>query len=665
MMKSNFVSLMGRLAGMAFLATMVWTGTAWAWGTEHYIYDGVYGIWNGTGFTPLASPPNVEINQNETFTGKDEVGFDNGVQATLKSGFILSVPDGKGELWVENGSTLFMEGTSAISTKTMMGVADGGDSPGKEAHLVLLGDATITSQVVFFGSMGTVDVGVNTLHINGANNKTYFLGSAQAEWWLDIPGEGLTDLGPITGQDSKGVYQLTVNDAISGKIAVDGDVIIGKGAKVYITNAATNGKINAGVNDEIMTATGSYTTENPADNVFLNSSFYVKESNKSLIISQKTGTPMELAAAASGAGLTSNYAKAGALIDRIVLDAPTIGDRLLANLQLIDNEAALKQFIGEGALPNLNAHHDTVSMMASALGGRFQALHGGLPPAAGNGPNANRLWLGPFGQWNRQKDDSDVYGYDYNAGGIMLGYDREITDSLTLGLYGSLADGRLKSDLADTDIKTVGLGLYGLYEFGDGFFVDASFGYGHSDNDSTINMVLGGRKTSDFTSDSLQAGLNFGKAFRLGEAATLTPSAGLRYTHVKQNGWEEKIASDPDNIAVANWFGNNKQNFLEIPLNLKLATTFETSGGAVIAPELRLGGIIAANNPDSEIRMGFVGSGDSAVISGIDPGKSRFVTGAGVKAQLTEAVDLFANYDLEFRSGYQGHSASAGLGISF
>jgi outer membrane autotransporter protein len=52
-------------------------------------------------------------------------------------------------------------------------------------------------------------------------------------------------------------------------------------------------------------------------------------------------------------------------------------------------------------------------------------------------------------------------------------------------------------------------------------------------------------------------------------------------------------------------------------------------------------------------------------MSGIGPGRSRMTAGAGIKAQLNESLDVFANYDLEARSGYQGHSASFGVGISF
>jgi outer membrane autotransporter protein len=233
-----------------------------------------------------------------------------------------------------------------------------------------------------------------------------------------------------------------------------------------------------------------------------------------------------------------------------------------------------------------------------------------------------------------------------------------------LGVSGSVSNGTLKNNdgLAQTDIQTTVLSLYGSYEFGGGFFLDGDLGYGHSRDDTDIDWFAGGSKSADYSSDSFMGGLNAGYGFHLTEAATLTPSAGIRYTRLKQDGYKEKPS---DSNVVANWYGDRKQNFVEVPLNLKLATTFETSGGGTISPEVRVGGIIAANNSTSEQRVGFVGSNDSMLISGIKPGKSRMTAGAGLKAQLNDSLDVFVNYDLEGRNGYKAHSASFGVGISF
>jgi len=484
---------------------------------------------------------------------------------------------------------------------------------------------------------------------------------------LDVGPYQLTVIGDLTFLNGS-IYSLERTEGSIGRSDVDGQVNIAPEANLLITNGAA-----LAINDNnktVLTATGGVNRLGGSGFKNILYTFDYSDPNAVSLGSRRSSQSVM----AGVGGLTNNVINVGGLIDSIAKSNPELGDKLLVALQKIgfalesapaQAEKALRQLLGEGALHTVNAHHNTVSQVAATLGGRLQTLIGGLPPAAGNGPTENRLWLKPFGQWNRQKDENDVLGYHYNSGGLMLGYDREMAlPGLTLGLYGSLAHGDLENDLAKTSIRTAGLGLYSLYEFGQ-YFVDVDLGYNRSDNHASMNVSPvfgGGYKTGDFHSDSFQAGLNFGRAFQVLETASLTPSAGLRYTRVKQKGWQE---NSPDKEVILNWFGDSRENFVEIPLNLKLASAFKTKGGATVAPELRLGGIIAANHPKAELRLGFVGSDESTTISGIEPGRSRLVTGAGLKAQLSEATDVFINYDLEARRGYQGHSASAGLGISF
>jgi subtilase-type serine protease len=482
----------------------------------------------------------------------------------------------------------------------------------------------------------------------------------------------------ITGNtyfNNGSTYKVEVSDSSSGQIAVGGQVTIEDGAKVSIFNPSS--LIN--INKPILTA-GSFFNSN----VFSNPLYSFKIDGPDLIVDRFLGASgvVEAAAQAGGGSVSTNYINGASLIDRVLQDSgasAALQSRLVGSLEKIYDlaeagnsvaEAALKQLIGEEALTAANANFDTIRDMNAALYGHFNSLRrASLPPAAGNGEAPNRIWLTGFGNWARQKNHDNVFGYDYNAGGVIMGYDREVeaVEGLTLGASGAWAGGKLKNKdgLSRTDIDTFSLGLYSSYEFGNGFFLDANLGYGHAQNDAEINLALGGKKESSFDSDSFQVGANLGYKFKLTDSTSLTPSVGLQYIHVKQDGWREKIVSDPNNLAVANWFGDAKSNFLEIPLLLTLNSEITTASGVVVTPELRLGGTIAANKSKSELRMGFVGSNDTAMIYGIDPGKSRLQAGAGIKIQVNDTVDIYANYDLEARSKYKAHSASAGIGFSF
>ncbi|MDR1870935.1 MAG: autotransporter outer membrane beta-barrel domain-containing protein, partial [Deltaproteobacteria bacterium] len=209
-------------------------------------------------------------------------------------------------------------------------------------------------------------------------------------------------------------------------------------------------------------------------------------------------------------------------------------------------ERVLKQNNGESVLSVHNAVTETALKTQGVVFGRLDRIHetlSAVPPAAGDPDAFNRVWVGGFGSWARQKNRDHIYGYDFNLGGFSLGYDRrvEALPGLRLGVSTSFSFGKIesKNNWGEVDVDTVGLGLYGSYLFDNGFFIDANFAYAHSENDSTINLLGGGRKTGNFDVDTWQLGARAGMIFDLG-TVKLTPTVGLRYLKLKQDGFTER-----------------------------------------------------------------------------------------------------------------------------
>ncbi|MDR2405771.1 MAG: autotransporter outer membrane beta-barrel domain-containing protein [Deltaproteobacteria bacterium] len=378
-----------------------------------------------------------------------------------------------------------------------------------------------------------------------------------------------------------------------------------------------------------------------------------------------------------------NYGAAISLVDAIVShpsEAPVLAAQITkvisaAAEEIEDNPElqikALAQLAGEEALSSLNASVETAQVVTNAVSSRFAVLHGYSPtaPSAGYGAALNRLWVSAYGNWTKQKNMETIEGYSYDTFGVILGYDREIASipGLSVGISAAFTDGKLKNNTgyAKTDIKTFSVSAYGSYQFGGGFFVDGLFGFGHSTNDADILQIIGNvRKTAAYDTNSFQAALTFGHDFYLTPNIRLTPSAGVQFVNVKQDGWAESIAADPDRLALAHWFGGSRKTFVDIPLKLALAAKTET-GGVVFSTEVRAGAILAAKKSDNILQMGFVGSGRSALINGIDSTKTRFTGGVSLGIQINETVDVFIDYDLETRKKYISHSAAAGIGFSF
>lgn len=381
----------------------------------------------------------------------------------------------------------------------------------------------------------------------------------------------------------------------------------------------------------------------------------------------------------------TNYINGAELAARVITGSeasPDLVDRLSKTLQKISDLAdtdpgaaakASKQLIGEASISSMTLALTAARQVQNIQGVRLHEYRdnpwSGAGQTTGYGSRLNRVWISGLGQWARQSDRDGVYGYKADIGGVAFGVDREAASvpGLQVGLSGSVSTGRLKNNdgRGKTDFEAASIGLYGSYNFWDGFFIDGNAAYGLGQHTTKTNLLIGGRKEGDFDSRTYQAGVTFGYVYRDPSGFKVTPSVGVQYYHYSQDGWREKVKNDPGNDVVANWFKKRDNDTWEAPVKLKANTTLFTRSGLILTPELRLGLICVLHKPSAKVRMGFVGSDDYAQIYGIDSSRNRFQAGAGLKAQLTGSVDVFMDYDLEFRTGQRSHNASLGLGVDF
>ena len=468
-----------------------------------------------------------------------------------------------------------------------------------------------------------------------------------------------------------GVLNIGISQSDIGKMVITGEATIEEGAIVNFSNFISN------PSDVTFLTAGSFT-----DSTLPSSSIYtLRLSGTNLVVD---GVASETVIDSAG---TPNSSAAASLVNQVLLTEPAsseLGQALVDYVNAVATlvsegdpsaDVAVRQLIGEEAVTAISAAAQNITQIGASLGGRLAALHNAfaanspITPAAGYGAALNRLWVAPFGSFADQHNIEGLYGFEYKVGGVSLGYDREVAavPGLTLGLTASWSKGTLDNNdgLSSFSIETFSLGTYASYEFGNGLYLDGNIGFGFTDNDGDTVLVVGGRKSSSFNSKSFQAGLELGYFASLSPNLSLIPSVGLRYVNIRQDSWQDRIIADPNNLVVANWFSDSTINYLEIPVNLKLQGSFQTGGGVVITPEIKVGGVFVANKPSRDVRMGFVGSSQSTVVRGVDSGKHRFAAGAGIKVQATDTVDFFVNYDFEKRSGYSSHSGSLGLGFSF
>ncbi|MDR1871183.1 MAG: autotransporter domain-containing protein [Deltaproteobacteria bacterium] len=332
-------------------------------------------------------------------------------------------------------------------------------------------------------------------------------------------------------------------------------------------------------------------------------------------------------------------------------------------------ERVIRQNSGEAIVNIQSSVIDTALKSQGVVLRRIDRIYeasAAAPPAAGSADTFNRVWVGGFGSWAKQKDTDGYYGYDFNIGGVTLGYDRRVESvpGLRLGVASSFSSGDLKSNSgwASVDVKTIGVGAYGSYLFNNGLFVDANVGYGHSENESTIKLIGGDQKTGKFDINTWQVGARLGLILNAG-SWNIIPTAGVRYMKIKQDGFSERLSS-PNPYAIANVFDKKSSHIVDIPLLLKIKTTFNL-GSAKISPELRLGYTFVVKKPDNSLNLGFVGSDYRTTVYGIKPSRGSFQGGFGLKIALNDRFDIYLNYDLDKAQKFTNHNFAIGIGFNF
>jgi outer membrane autotransporter protein len=312
---------------------------------------------------------------------------------------------------------------------------------------------------------------------------------------------------------------------------------------------------------------------------------------------------------------------------------------------------------------------DTAIKSQAVVFKRLDLIHESMtatPPSAGSADNFNRVWVGGFGSWARQKNRGGIYGYDYNSGGFSLGYDHraEGIPGLRFGVATSFSFGKIDNndEVSTVDVDTSGVGVYGTYQLDNGLFLDANFAYAHSKNKSKVFTWGGGYKSGDFSIDTWQIGSRVGQTFDLG-TVKLTPTVGLRYLTVNQDRFLERLHNTGSGV-LADIFAKKTDHIFEIPVLLKIKGAFET-GATKIIPEFRVGYTFVPQKPDRDLKV-ILGYSDGIMsVKGMKPASGSAQVGLGVKFEINDQFDVFVNYDLDAATKFVNHNAAIGIGFSF
>ena len=344
---------------------------------------------------------------------------------------------------------------------------------------------------------------------------------------------------------------------------------------------------------------------------------------------------------------------------------------LLPSAALGEDQEQLQKRFAEYATRTIDASRITHRQFVGGVNNRLTVVHEMAyeNPDRPDGPwntavydPVDRLWVGGIGVGARQSDSGGYSGYKFDAYGLNTGYDWTKGD-LTVGIAAAYTFGKIKNNDFDAKnkVETVNFGVYASHDPLSGLFYDMNAGYGMSWNRALSSTIAegAGYREGRFKATSYGLGGNIGYGFDL-RLAKITPTIGFQWTRHKQDGYTEMAGG----AATPNWFDEAKNDFIDIPLAVRIGTSWQTAGGAVLSPEVRAAYIYQAGDKRSSVTMGSPGE-PGYTFHGVDSGKNRGLVGGGLKANFNATLDAFVDYSLEFRSGYRSTNFNTGVGVSF
>ena len=278
-----------------------------------------------------------------------------------------------------------------------------------------------------------------------------------------------------------------------------------------------------------------------------------------------------------------------------------------------------------------------------------------------------KWWAKGFGSQGEQDNVANMKGYDTEAYGLMLAYDKPLDNQTRVGFGGGYANSTIdgKNSSGSTDIDSYQITGY-LHHAPGPWFVQAAVTAGVNDYESTRHIVFPGvnrTATSDYSGQQYSGIVTVGRHYQVNET-TITPLASLQATHLRVGSYTESGAGDV-NLRVE----SQDYNFVQSTLGVKAERVIR-SGNSTFSPEVHAKWLHDFRSTTMEQEAAFTGGGASFNAQGIKQDRDLFNVGAGVTFLSCncekDAWTVKGLYDYKWNdSEYSSHQVSLIAGLKF
>ncbi|MBA3002937.1 MAG: autotransporter domain-containing protein [Desulfurivibrio sp.] len=234
-------------------------------------------------------------------------------------------------------------------------------------------------------------------------------------------------------------------------------------------------------------------------------------------------------------------------------------------------------------------------------------------------------WGQVFGSQGDRSQEGQMLAYDYDLGGVVIGYEQDFGKS-RVGMLVGAATGSTETTMTDTDTDSVFLGVYGHVFLGPVNLTATLIGGNEAHDTSRLVLDnLNGYETATSDTDSyfISPSLTLGSSYVLTQEIELRPSATVTYSAGSYDGYDETGTTNA-NLQVDSRTVQALSTRLQLEVAQRVAAgevslragiqTRHTDSGTI---EMHLGGSDFRFNAagDEDVAGGFLGCGAHLLLS--------------------------------------------------
>ncbi|KRE16815.1 hypothetical protein ASE63_13855 [Bosea sp. Root381] len=277
-------------------------------------------------------------------------------------------------------------------------------------------------------------------------------------------------------------------------------------------------------------------------------------------------------------------------------------------------------------------------------------------------PGSDRfaVWGQGHGSWGRTDGDVNTGRLTSSTGGLMVGADMALFDSIRVGLLAGYSHSAFKASgrLSSGESDNYHLGVYGGGQWGAfGVRTGASYTWHDVETRRTVAFAgFGDNPRADYSAGTAQVFGELGYRIDLGRAA-FEPFAGLAYVNLQTDGFRETVGT------AALTARGDDTSIGYLTLGLRASTNV-----AVRSMDLTLRGALAWRHAfgdvDPAATLAFSGSSRFSV-AGIPIEKNAALVEAGLDLAISRTATLGVSYTGQLAENVQDHTFKGVLAVKF